>query len=283
MQSTIQYIKNELAGLYPKSEIDGFTRLIFESVCGLGFTEFLLQKENKIDESSFFKIQKIVQRLKSFEPLQYILGKTEFYGLSLKVTPAVLIPRPETEELVHLVVQTNIKEDARIIDIGTGSVCIALSVKSTKKNAAVSATDISPLALEIASENARRNSLYIHFFESDILNWQNHEWENYDVIISNPPYVRESEKKWMASNVLNFEPHQALFVEDANPLKFYQRITEFARQNLSKYGWLFFEINEVFGTEVLKIMYENGIDNVEVKNDLKNKPRMVFGHILKSG
>lgn len=277
MQRTIQYIEKELAGLYPKTEITGFIRLIFEAVCGMNFTEFILQKDKKIPAEHFVEIQTIVERLKKSEPIQYILGETEFYGLKLKVTPDVLIPRPETEELVQEITREKINSNPAILDIGTGSGCIALALKKMLPNAVVSGLDISKKALEIARLNAKRNGLKVDFFEADILNWGERQWHKYDVIVSNPPYVRESEKRQMEANVLHFEPEKALFVSDDEPLKFYQSILNFADKHLTKNGWLFFEINEVFGSEIEELMQEHGFTNIQVKKDTRGKYRMVQG------
>ena len=214
MKATIQYINSELAGLYPVSEIEGFTRIIFEAVCSWSFTEQVVKRHEKISVNDFEKIKAIILRLKIFEPIQYILGETEFYGLKLKVNPSVLIPRPETEELVQWIITGNLTENSVILDIGTGSGCIALALKSRLNKAEVFGVDVSENALKVARQNALKNSLDVGFFQSDILKWNEFEWKNFDVIVSNPPYIRESEKLQMHANVLNFEPGNALFVND---------------------------------------------------------------------
>jgi release factor glutamine methyltransferase len=276
MQTTIQYIEKELEELYSKTEIYGFVRIIFEYVCGLDYTGMLLQKNEKISAVNRKKIEEIVSRLKHFEPIQYILGETEFFDLKLKVNPAVLIPRPETEELVQLILETVTNAEPSILDIGTGSGCIALALKSKLKHAKIFGTDISESALQIAQLNAAKNNLDVSFFQSNILTWENQKWNKFDVIVSNPPYVRESEKLQMQPNVLEFEPAKALFVPDNNSLLFYRRITEFAIQNMSRDGFLFFEINENLANEMLELLESFGFKNVELKNDINAKRRMIY-------
>jgi release factor glutamine methyltransferase len=275
MKATIQYINSELAGLYPVSEIEGFTRIIFEVVCGWSFTEQVVKKHDKVLKTDFSNIQKIVFRLKKFEPIQYILGETEFYGLKIKVNPSVLIPRPETEELVQWITQSKLPVNARILDIGTGSGCIALALKSLLKNAEVFGVDVSENALVVARQNAIENSLDVVFFQSDILNWKECEWKIYDVIVSNPPYIRESEKKQMHANVLEYEPSNALFVNDNDPLVFYRAISVFSKKYLAKNGKLFFEINENLGLEMNELLLEYGFRYIEMRKDINDKTRMV--------
>ena len=275
MQVTIQHIAKELEGIYPNAEIEGFTRIILEAVCGWGFTEQILKKHEKIDDYDFEKIKRIILRLKNFEPIQYILGETEFYGLKLKVKPSVLIPRPETEELVDWIVKSNLAENCSVLDIGTGSGCIALAVKSQMVKASVSAVDISEEALDIAVQNAMENKLNIDFFKADILNWEQFKWKKYDIIVSNPPYIRESEKSEMHVNVLNFEPENALFVNDEDPLVFYRSIAAFAKKNLTKNGLLFFEINENLSEEMVDLLHDSGFFGIEIRKDINGKNRMM--------
>lgn len=275
MKATIQYINSELAGLYPVSEIEGFTRIIFEVVCGWSFTEQVVKRLEKISATDFERIEAIILRLKNYEPIQYILGETEFYGLKLKVNPSVLIPRPETEELVQWITKSNLPGNSIILDIGTGSGCIALALKSQLKNAEVFGVDVSENALEVARKNALENSLDVDFFQSDILKWNEFEWKIFDVIVSNPPYIRESEKMQMHSNVLNFEPENALFVTDANPLIFYRTIAAFAKKYLTKSGILFFEINETLRLEMNEMLTDVGFCDIEIRKDINGKNRMV--------
>lgn len=275
MQATIQYIKNELANTYPETEIQGFIRIIFESLLNLTYTDILLQKDRKLDVSDFKQIKDIIARLKSHEPIQYILGETEFYELALKVNPAVLIPRPETEELVHWIINSELKSDAQILDIGTGSGCISLALKKNRNAAQVFAVDISEGAIETAKGNAKHNGLEVDFFQADILNWKNYNWPNYDVIVSNPPYVRTCEKLQMEDNVLEYEPDGALFVEDDNPLIFYLTIAEFAQVYLEENAYLFFEINEYLGVEMKTLLKGLGYRNIELRKDINDRDRMI--------
>lgn len=275
MQAVIQYIEKELQGLYPKTEIQGFERLIAEHVCGINYTQFVLRKTEKIPDSERKEIESIVQRLKSFEPLQYILGETEFYGLKLNVNPSVLIPRPETEELVQWILSYEKNKTPRILDIGTGSGCIALALKNEIPDSQVFAVDVSENALETAAENAAKNQMEVEFIHADILHWKTRVWKKFDVIVSNPPYVRELERARMKSNVLDFEPASALFVSDSDPLIFYREIAKFALQNLKTGGSLYFEINEYLGAEMSDLLADFGFRNIQVKNDMQGKMRML--------
>lgn len=275
MEATIQYIEKELAGLYPKTEIKAFVRLILEHVFGLSYTEQILQRRQKADEPLRKTVVEMVERLKAFEPIQYILGETEFFGMKLKVNPVVLIPRPETEELISWILEQRTEGNPAVLDVGTGSGCIALALKKSFNGAEVWAVDFSQQALQIARENGRKNSLDVNFFQADILSWENYEWRNFSLIVSNPPYVRESEKGVMSDNVLKYEPETALFVPDSDPLLFYRRIAEFAQRHLEENGWLYFEINEAFGNETHRLLENAGFCNVETKHDLSGKARMI--------
>lgn len=275
MKATIQYIEKELTGLYPISEIKGFERLIFESVFKWDFTAQILRGNDKIAESDFNKIVEIVSRLKHFEPIQYILGETHFFGLKLKVAPGVLIPRPETEELVNTIIQKVLAENSTVLDIGTGSGCIAIALKKQMQNANVTAVDISGKALEIARENASENHLDVDFVKADILSWKDFEWKNFDLIVSNPPYVRESEKPAMKPNVLVYEPPNALFVTDNDPIVFYREIALFAKKYLFKNGYLFFEINEKMHVDIINLLTVFGFSDIEAREDINGKMRLV--------
>lgn len=275
MRATIQHIKKELTGFYPETEIKAFVRIILENVCGLNYTDQILKIGEVIDLESRKKIVEVVERLKKFEPVQYIFGETEFYGLKLKVTPAVLIPRPETEELVNWIAETVSGDDLPIIDIGTGTGCLALSLKKQFPQADVSGVDISEESLEVARQNARLNNLDVTFFNADILRWEEYDWKGYSLIVSNPPYVRESEKELMEPNVLEYEPGTALFVPDENPLLYYVALSRFAKTHLTENGWLFLEINEMFGSETEELLRKEGFKEIEIKKDLNGKERMV--------
>ncbi len=275
MQATIKFIEEELSGLYPKNEVRSLAGILFKFICGLSFTDLVVQKDEKIPEIKLKQIKQVVKRLKQHEPIQYIIGEAEFYGLKLTVNPAVLIPRPETEELVEWVLMSGISKNARAFDIGTGSGCIPIAIKKNAPGLEVEAIDISEKAIEVARGNAKKNGVDISFMVYDVSRWRERQWGKFDIVVSNPPYVRELEKQYMNTNILNFEPHQALFVADTDPLKFYKIISDFAMSNLKKDGSLFFEINEAFGQEASEMLVRKGFLNVELKKDLSGKDRMI--------
>ncbi len=275
MRTTIQYIESELKDFYPPSEISAFVRLIMESVFALSYTDMILQKDRVFHAEEQESARKIVERLKTYEPLQYILGETEFYGLKLKVNRAVLIPRPETEELVNWMLESDVAENARVLDIGTGSGCIALALKAGAPKAVVQGVDISDEALQTAKANARLNKLEVEFSKADILNWKEYSWTVQNVIVSNPPYVRESEKLQMEANVLKYEPEGALFVSDGDALVFYRTIAEMALTYLVPGGYLFFEINENLGQEMIEMLHSMGFSEIQLRKDINGRNRMM--------
>ena len=278
MQAAIDYIRKELAGIYPDREIRSFEAIIFEHVMNYSRIDFHLKRSEPIPPAKRKAIEEIVEKLKSHEPIQYILGEADFYGLKFKVTPAVLIPRPETEELVDWILKTNKLPFPFILDIGTGSGCIPVTLKKEIPEANMAAVDVSTEALEIARSNSEKHSVFVHFIHADILDWEKQEWPSkYDIIVSNPPYVRHLEKEQMERNVLDHEPHLALFVDDENALVFYRTIIEFAKKHLNLGGQLYFEINEAFGQEMIRLMEENGFTEIELHKDLNGKDRMIRG------
>ena len=276
MQASLTYIRKELEGLFPESEVESFIRIIFSSLKNYSQTDLILKKDEVLFEDERNTIQEIVIRLKNQEPIQYILGETEFYGLTFKVNPSVLIPRPETEELVDWILKSELPESPVIFDVGTGSGCMPISLKKNLPNAQVLACDISKESLKVASENAKINQVEVEFILQDFLNLQAPEgFPKLDILISNPPYVRDSEKKLMEKNVLDFEPETALFVPDDDPLRFYKALVEFGNDRLRKGGLMFWEINEAFGKECVLLLKENGYSNVELRKDLNGKYRIV--------
>lgn len=276
MRAAIASIRKELAGIFSPEETDSLIFLIFEKLMGYSRTRFLLAGDEKLSKELLTEIVKIVDRLKQHEPIQYILGETEFYGLSFDTVPDVLIPRPETEELVDWIIRENQIQAPVILDIGTGTGCIAVSLRKNIPDSTVLACDISPVCIRTTQQNARRNTADIQVFEYNILNnTPEIEFPRLDVIVSNPPYVRESEKKRMEKNVLGFEPGLALFVPDDNPLLFYIRIADFAGIHLKHGGRLYFEINEAFGTECLAMLQHNGFSELRLKKDIHGKHRMI--------
>ncbi|OYX22398.1 MAG: protein-(glutamine-N5) methyltransferase, release factor-specific, partial [Flavobacteriales bacterium 32-35-8] len=240
----IQYIfHQELDAIYDKHEVDRFFFILLESYYNITRIKLAVNPELIMDDNE--KILNALKRLKSQEPIQYIIGQTEFFGLPFKVNQHILIPRPETEELVDWILTSDPRpktQDPAILDVGTGSGCIAISLAKNLKNAKVYALDVSRKALNVAIENAESNDVKVEFIEADILMTEVISDLKFDIIVSNPPYVRHLEKTQMKPNVLNNEPHLALFVEDENPLQFYKAITQFAVNNLKDNGMLFFEI-----------------------------------------
>ena len=274
MQATIKFITEELNSLYPEGEIKGFIRLIMESACGLSLTQMATEQLKEISTDGRARITEIVERLKKYEPIQYILGETEFFGLRFNVNPSVMIPRQETEELVDWVLKTNPGNGIHVCDIGTGSGCIAISLKKNRRDLKVTAFDISEDAIGIAGENAVRNHVEINFLCKDILKPEGLNGTDYEIIVSNPPYVRESEKILMSRNVLDYEPGSAIFVPDSDPLRYYRFISLFASEKLLTGGFLFLEINEALENETVSLL-NSRFCNIEVRNDLNGKPRMI--------
>ncbi len=273
------YIRKELSDFYPENEIESFIKIIFSDIYNLSSVDVFMKETEALPENKIFSVTEIVERLKANEPLQYIIGFTEFYGLKFEVIPDVLIPRPETEELVDLILKENSgKKNLRILDIGTGSGCIAVSLAKNLPKASVFALDISSEALAIAEINALNNAVHLSFIQADILQTDKiPEIPVFDVIVSNPPYVPFSEKSKMHKNVSEYEPGLALFVDDNNPLIFYDAIAGIAKQHLSENGTLYFEINERFGNAVAELMQSSGFKNVDIIKDINGKERMVKG------
>jgi len=269
---------SELSEIYLETEIQSFFNILIEFQLNLSRIEVALQPDLEISEIAITFLQKAISELKINTPIQYIVGETEFYGLKFNVNENVLIPRPETEELIDWILENaKLKTQnpkLKILDIGTGSGCIAISLAKNLSNTDVFALDISSEALKIAKKNAQLNKVDIYFSEIDILNTVDLP-EKYNVIVSNPPYVRELEKELMQQNVLAHEPHLALFVKDNNPLLFYDRIAELAKKHLSKNGSLYFEINQYLGNKTVELLKQKGFQNVKLKKDLFGFDRMI--------
>ena len=278
MTETLAYIKESLKDLYPPSEISSLVRLIMERVSNIQPHHFLFCKDKILPEAEKNRIHEIVARLKEMEPIQYILGTADFYSLQFEVNPSVLIPRPETEELVEQVIIDNEGKKIKILDIGTGSGCIAVTLRKHLKQASIIATDISAEALDTARRNAKRNNATITFIQTDILNPEKAEMDIpfiLDVIVSNPPYIKEEEKIDMERNVLDYEPHIALFVPDNDPLLYYWHIAHFGKKKLRRNGRLYFEINAAYGSMVVEMLEEEGYKDIELIQDLSGKDRIV--------
>ena len=277
-KTLFNHLISEITSVYEENEAKSIVYLLLEHYLNLSKTDILL--DNFVNQP--FDFQDIIIRLKAQEPVQYIIGETEFYGRKFKVTPDTLIPRPETEELVQLVVsswQSAVGSVAQspisVLDLGTGSGCIAISLACELPNAQVYAYDISEKVLKIAKENANRNNVNVIFEQLDILNFPPSSFPPFSIIVSNPPYVMNAEKSEMEQNVLDYEPHLALFVEDSNPLIFYKAIAEFAFKNLIINGLCIVEINQAFGLETAELFWNQGFRYVEVVKDMFGKDRMV--------
>tara|TARA_R110001583_G_scaffold58714_5_gene174836 strand:- start:4915 stop:5760 length:846 start_codon:yes stop_codon:yes gene_type:complete len=265
----------ELSDVYPETEIQSFFNILIEFKLNLSRIEVALQPNFNIEKSELDFLQKALSNLKKLIPIQYIIGETEFYGLKFEVNNSVLIPRPETEELVSwIITSTPLSDQLKILDIGTGSGCIPISLAKNLPNAEIYAIDISKEALEIAKKNALKNKVTIHFIEADILTL-NEFPQQFNIIVSNPPYVRELEKDQMQQNVLANEPHLALFVANENPLLFYDKIADLAKKQLTKNGELFFEINQYLGEETVNLLKDKGFKNIELTKDIFGVDRMI--------
>lgn len=285
------YFSTELSSIYPKTEIDTFFFLLIEEYLDFNRIDTVLKSDFKIGEEKLLLLKSALIRLKQEIPIQYILGKTEFFGYPFLVDRNTLIPRPETEELVEWIIkevssfQIQGATKLNILDIGTGTGCIPISLAKNILNTTISALDVSADALKIAKRNAVLNSVDINFIETDILktaslnNLSNQltQPQNiiFDVIVSNPPYVRELEKVEIQNNVLENEPHLALFVSDENPLIFYDKIADLAKKHLSKNGLLFFEINQYLGKETIVMLKQKGFRSIELRKDLFKNDRMI--------
>jgi release factor glutamine methyltransferase len=272
------YFIQELTPLYDVGEVESFFYLILEAKHQLQRVDLALQPELAFSESELKTWSSILEQLKKEIPIQYILGVTHFYGLEFEVNSAVLIPRPETEELVDLIIQ-NSKSKAqnsklKILDIGTGSGCIAVALAKNLPNAQVFALDVSEQALSTAKKNAGLNQVPIQFLHQSILETED-LGQQFDIIVSNPPYVRELEKQEIKKNVLDNEPHLALFVEDNDALIFYRKIAQLAQKNLNPQGQLYFEINQYLGQEMLDLLQELGFKNSELRQDIYGNDRMI--------
>ena len=264
---------SELSSVYEMDELNSVFNLLSEDYLKIPRSKILLADEIDLNESNQSLFLNALERLKTHEPIQYVLGKTTFMDLEFKVNNSVLIPRPETEELVRLMLKEDL-DGKEVLDIGTGSGCIAISLTKNLHNAKVSALDISKDALEVALENAELNNVNIEFIHADIFEYQSDK--KYDVIVSNPPYVLESEKMLMKQNVLNYEPEIALFVDDINALKYYESIIKFSLNNLNSQGQIFFETNENYKDELNKLAQNYEYNIIEFKLDINDKNRFLI-------
>ena len=277
LKEAIEQLRGGLAGVAEPQEVQAMIRVICEDVFNFDPVDVALRQDSELPDFAQQRVSELIARIQRHEPLQYIVGHARFHGHRFKVTPAVLIPRPETEQLVDLIVGENPGSDLRVLDMGTGSGCIAISLARALKFARVDALDVSRDALAVARENAVALKVKVRFFESDMLSPQ--PPATYDIIVSNPPYITWSERESMERNVKDYEPGQALFVPDHDPLLFYKAIAPYARQSLEKGGRLYLEINQRFGAEVKKLLDDNGFDEVRVIKDSYGNQRFVAARL----
>lgn len=279
LKAVAEIFRKEMSDLYDVKEIDSLFNMTVAEIADISSAKIKAFPELEVSNEQFDVINKTINELKTGKPIQYIFGHADFFGLTFKVNPSVLIPRPETEELVEWII-SSVKEGqrnvGRVLDIGTGSGCIAISLKKNLPDVSVAAIDISPGALKIAEENAKLNGVDLTLIQTDILDTE-HKIENpkFDIIVSNPPYVTLEDKTRMHVNVTDFEPHTALFVPENDPLIFYKAIADFALNSLENGGLLFFEINESYGEQIVEMLNNKLFKNIELRTDLSGKNRMV--------
>ena len=291
IQSQISNLQSQLEAVYPKDEALALAWWTMEEMTGLSRTQLQFGcKDTTFSPYMQEKLRENISRLLHFEPVQYIFGHTLWNGLDLKVTPATLIPRPETADLIEQISNlnsqiSNLKSPVKVLDIGTGSGCIAIALKKAHPQWQVTGMDISAEAIEVARENAQRNGVEVNFIQADIFSDGIGGIEHFDIVVSNPPYICESEKKNMRPNVLEFEPATALFVPDSDPLRFYRRIAELFALPLQgkgrEMGYLFFEINEAYASETEQLLRQKGYTDVRITRDIYGKERIIECKIKK--
>ena len=279
-----QELWHQLAPVYGEGEAKAMARLVFEVRFGLTLPDICIGKDTQLSADSQAELAEILRRLLYHEPVQYVLGMADFCGRQFLVTPSVLIPRPETEELCQWVTASEMtqggsrSESLTILDVGTGSGCIAITLAATMPAVQVTAWDISEGALQVAQENARRNNVHVSFQQVDVLNVSSSlllSPSSYTCIVSNPPYICNRECATMEANVLEHEPHQALFVPDDDPLLFYRAIAKLGQQTLIHDGWLYFEINPLFAGQLAQLLSSMSYYDIEIKADQFGKQRMI--------
>ena len=281
LKEILNVFHKELDTIYGNNEVDSFFYILIDYYLNLKRITLVMQPEYTISKEEEQPLFEALSRLKLEEPIQYIIGETEFFGLVFKVNQNTLIPRPETEELVQWIIEDykDNLEQIKILDIGTGTGCIPISLAKNLPKAKVKALDISTKALEVAKQNAKLNAVEVDFIELNILETCHPELDSasqkFDVIVSNPPYVRELEKAEMKGNVLKHEPELALFVDNTNPLIFYKAITEFATHSLKAGGTLYFEINQYLGAEMIQLLEDFNFKDIELKKDMFSNNRMI--------
>lgn len=274
MHPIYTYIKQELSVFYSETEASAMAKCVLTDIFGLSAIDLYVGKDMNFSSEMMERLGDILFRLKSYEPLQYIIGETSFCGLTFEVSPDVLIPRPETAELIDWIATDDKRCGIRILDIGTGSGCIPVSLSVRMNSPEVYAWDISEKALAVAKRNVERNNVNVDFRCVDVLG-DNIPPVKVDVIVSNPPYITCSEKKDMEKNVLDWEPQLALFVPDNDPLLFYRRIAQLGLDLLDKPGKIYFEINQAYGKETVDMLTSLGYTNIELRKDMSSNDRMI--------
>ena len=282
LQKTKRQFIKVLAERFPQREAEQLMRILLEDLFGIDLKRQLMEPNLCIDERQHYLLSEAVRRLKEGEPVQYVTGMARFNDLLIKVSPAVLIPRPETEELVQKIgTSFPFNKPLRIWDVGTGSGCIAIALAKQFPDAEVIAFDVSDEALKIAKENAESNGVKVTFVHDDVLNpTSDYFFQPVDLVVSNPPYVCDSERSAMEANVLDWEPEKALFVPDDDPLRFYRQILALAKKQLNPEGQVWFEINERMGEEMLSLCREMGFSEAEVLDDFAGRPRFCRACLL---
>lgn len=274
MKETLNKLRNTLRPLYGKGESEAIIRLIFHHLKGWSLTDMLIHQEDELSDFMKRQINEILNRLLQREPIQYITGEARFHGMDMSIKPGVLIPRPETDELVDLIIDENKnREDLKILDICTGSGCIAIALARNLPFSKVVALDYNDLAIEVAQENASRLKAKVDFINADIFKWEPDN--KFDIIVSNPPYVMDKEALSMEANVLDYEPHEALFVRDDNPLVYYKRIAEISLDHFNRGGKLYFEINPLTANYLKDVLEKMGYSNILLLRDSFGKIRFL--------
>lgn len=275
VSALVKKLVDSLTPLYGNGEAKAIVRLIFHSLKGWNATDLIVNGDREASEFLLEKIKSAVDRILAGEPVQYVLGESRFYGMDILTDRRVLIPRQETEELVEAIIKENPEKDLRVLDVGTGSGAIAIALARNLKFPEVTAIDISKDALDLAKENASRLHARIKFEQADIFDYMPAP-DTFDIIVSNPPYIAESEKEEMEANVLDFEPSLALFVPDENPLIYYSRISEAALTGLKRGGKLYFEINPRFASDLQSMLSQEGFSDVRILEDISHKKRFAI-------
>ena len=271
------HLRNRLSSKFPASEAREMVNIIFENLKGWNVTNILVNGDRDVTDFIVGKANDAVDKILSDEPIQYVFGSAHFYGMTFKVNPSTLIPRQETAQLVDIIVKEwSSHDDLSVLDLGTGSGCIAIALARNLPFSKVTGVDISDDALEVARENGRILRTSVNFIHGDILSLAPEKEPKYDIIVSNPPYIADSEASSMEPNVLDHEPHSALFVPDANPLLFYNAIADYALTALKTGGKLYFEINPLFADELQKYMTDNGWKDAELERDMQKQYRFLI-------